>query len=74
MNAAVWGAMDKYGVELDAFGTWQHTLLLQDVPRHETMSSVPQGALLALLAAILHCTMTSPVWMPQFVSGGQFIP
>ncbi|PNF43462.1 hypothetical protein B7P43_G10804 [Cryptotermes secundus] len=34
------------------------------------MSCVPQGALLALLAAILHCTMTSPVWMPQFLSGG----
>ncbi|XP_069703525.1 serine proteinase stubble isoform X2 [Periplaneta americana] len=34
------------------------------------MSCVPQGALLALLAAILHCAMTSPVWMPQFLSGG----
>jgi hypothetical protein len=38
------------------------------------MICVPQGALLALLAAILHSTMTSPVWMPQFLSGGQFIP
>jgi hypothetical protein len=38
------------------------------------MICVPQGALLALLAAILHCTMTSPVWMPQFLTGGQFIP
>jgi len=47
---------------------------LQDVPNHETMICVPQGALLALLAAILHSTMTSPVWMPQFLSGGQFIP
>ncbi|XP_021919615.1 serine proteinase stubble isoform X2 [Zootermopsis nevadensis] len=43
---------------------------IEDVPHHGTMSCVPQGALLALLAAILHCTMTSPVWMPQFLSGG----
>ncbi|KAJ9592978.1 hypothetical protein L9F63_015348, partial [Diploptera punctata] len=40
-----------------------------DVPLHLTMSFVPQGALLALLATILHCAMTSPVWMPQFLSG-----